>query len=97
MNMEIETTYAVQYQQDHKPDWIEFTKSVFENATGRYHNETHDFDQAFSVAKRLYDGDLHTDNRPKFRAYVTATQVVQRIYAGGTVITFGSAVEKPAP
>ena len=88
--MEIETTYSVQYQKDSESTWWEFTGDVFQNPVGRLHNETHDMEHAQSVAARLFDGDLWTDSRLKYRANVTATRVMQQIYAGGTLITFGN-------
>lgn len=91
--MEIETTYSVQYQKDDEPTWWEFTGRVYENPVGRVHNETHDMEHAQSVATRLFDGALHTDSRPKYQARVTATRVQQQIYAGGTLITFGTPQE----
>lgn len=82
--MKMDTTYSVQYQRDGEPTWWEFMGRVFENPVGRLHNETHDMGAALSVAQRLFDGDLHTDSRPKYRANVTAARVIQQIYAGGT-------------
>ena len=93
--MDIEITYSVQYQKDNDPTWWEFTGRVYENPVGRMHNETHDMAHAQSVASRLFDGALRTDSRPKYQYNVTATQVTQRIYAGGTLITFGTPQQEP--
>lgn len=89
MSMEIETTYAVQYQKRDDPNWYEFTGPAFTNPTGANTSETADFDEAFHTARDLYDGRILTDDRPRYRAYVTAVHIVQRISAGGVVITFG--------
>lgn len=88
--MEIETTYSVQYQRNNDPTWWEFNGRVYKNPVGRMYNETHDMGEAQSVASRLFDGEIHTDSRPKYQDNVTATQVFQRIYMGGTLITFGN-------
>lgn len=91
--MDIKTTYSVQYQkQGDDITWWTFMGDVFKDAEG-LHNETQDFEHAFSVASRLYDGALHTHKRPQHRDRVTATRVMQLIYAGGVLITFG----KPQP
>lgn len=93
--MEMDTTYSVQYQRDGEPTWWEFMGRVFDDPVGRLHNETHDMGAALSVAQRLFDRDLHTDSRPKYRANVTAARVTQQIYAGGTLITFGAPAPQP--
>lgn len=91
--MEIETTYSVQYQRDNEPTWWCFTGRVYENPVGRMHDETYDMAAAQSVAERLFNGEIHTDSRPKYQYNITATQVTQRIYMGGTLITFGTPQE----
>jgi hypothetical protein len=91
--MEIETTYSVQYQKLGDDTWWEFTGQVFKGPVGRMHNETHDFDEAFAVARDLYDGKVHTDSRPRYQARVARTRITQQIYAGGIVMTFGEPLE----
>lgn len=88
--MDIETTYAIQYQERGNDTWWEFTGPVFKEPVGRMHNETYVFDEAYAAATGLYDGKIHTDSRPAYRADVVRTRIVQTIYAGGTILTFGT-------
>ena len=90
MTMQFEVTYSVLYQKKDDPTWWCFTGRVFDNPVGRMHNETHDRERALKVAQQLYDGEIHTDSRPRYRDFVTATRVMQHIYGGGTVYTYGT-------
>lgn len=87
--MEIETTYSVQYQKRGSDSWYCDDGRHFKNPVGRMNDETHSLEEAFAVARDLYDGKIHTDSRPEYQYQVTRTQITQQVYGVGTIMTFG--------
>lgn len=89
--MEIDVTYAVQYQRNGREDWFEFTNHQYERSSG-HGSETHDLAEAEKAARDLLSREQFIDSRPKYQDRVTATRVVQRISAGGIVLIFGEPI-----
>lgn len=91
--METEVTYCVQYQKSGDPTWWEFTNNQYEHkVTGGMHHETYDLAEAITAAQALLTREQYTSKNPKYQDRVVATQVTQRVYSGGTLLSFGQPV-----
>lgn len=87
---EIEIGYAVEYRQPGDDAWFVFTNHGYAHRVMHgLHDETTDLSEALAAAHDLRDGKQFTDSRPKYRAKVAQTRVIQRIHAGGVLITLG--------
>lgn len=86
-----DVTYHVVYQKAGDDTWYVFdnTRGLYEHALSYNSQRTTDLAEAMNAARDLLKGTLHTDNRPKYRHTVSATQVYRTIMTGGVVASFG--------
>lgn len=90
-----EITYEVQYKDAARDDWFVFTGHKYKHAVnhGMQHSETYSMAEALTTAQDLLSGKLLTDERPRYRAHVIKTRIVQRTIVGGVLLTLDDNTE----